>query len=170
MPGCLCRAPLANDTRRNSSWLGGLWAPCVSSEEIWGRGVFPLPCLPSQGGLSGFPDWHWVCSQDLMPSWRSLPWTHCWQNRGRGQPLERGQYSCLENSMDRGAWWVTIHRISRVRHDWTTVTYCLHYLSSPKNPKHWVVAPKYSRCTEWVLERLIDFIKVTQLIRFKAKI
>ena len=90
MPGCLCRAPLADDTRRNSSWLGGLWAPCVSSEEIWGRGVFPFPCLPSQGGLSGFPDWHWVCSQDLIPGWRRLPWTHCWQNRGRGQPLERG--------------------------------------------------------------------------------
>ena len=25
---------------------------------------------------------------------------------GNGNPL---QYSCLENSMDRGAWWVTVH-------------------------------------------------------------
>ena len=26
---------------------------------------------------------------------------------GNGYPL---QYSCLENSMDRGAWWATVHR------------------------------------------------------------
>ena len=27
-------------------------------------------------------------------------------------------YSCLENSMDRGAWWATIvHGVTRVRHD-----------------------------------------------------
>ena len=23
------------------------------------------------------------------------------------------QYSCLENSMDRGAWWVIVHRITK---------------------------------------------------------
>ena len=27
---------------------------------------------------------------------------------GNGNPL---QYSCLENSMDRGAWWATVHRV-----------------------------------------------------------
>ena len=26
-----------------------------------------------------------------------------------GNPL---QYSCLENPMDRGAWWATVHRIA----------------------------------------------------------
>ena len=30
-----------------------------------------------------------------------------------GNPL---QYSCLENSMDGGAWWVTVHG-ARVRHN-----------------------------------------------------
>ena len=30
------------------------------------------------------------------------------------------QYSCLENSMDRGAWWVTVHGVTRVRHDLMT--------------------------------------------------
>ena len=29
---------------------------------------------------------------------------------GHGNPL---QYSCLENSMDRGAWWATIHRVTK---------------------------------------------------------
>ena len=30
---------------------------------------------------------------------------------GNGKPL---QYSCLENPMDRGAWWATVHRVSKV--------------------------------------------------------
>ena len=29
---------------------------------------------------------------------------------GNGHPL---QYSCLENSMDRGAWWVTVHGVAK---------------------------------------------------------
>ena len=34
---------------------------------------------------------------------------------GNGYPL---QYSCLENSMDRGAWWATFHDgLQRVGHD-----------------------------------------------------
>ena len=28
---------------------------------------------------------------------------------GNGNPL---QYSCLENPMDRGAWWATVHRFA----------------------------------------------------------
>ena len=27
------------------------------------------------------------------------------------------QYSCLENSMERGAWWAIVHGLQRVRHD-----------------------------------------------------
>ena len=34
--------------------------------------------------------------------------------KGNGYPL---QYSCLENSMDRAAWWATSHEIERVGHD-----------------------------------------------------
>jgi len=33
---------------------------------------------------------------------------------GHGNPL---QYSCLENPMDRGAWWVTVHGLQRVGHN-----------------------------------------------------
>ena len=32
---------------------------------------------------------------------------------GNGNPL---QCSCLENPMDRGAWWATVHGVSRVRY------------------------------------------------------
>ena len=31
---------------------------------------------------------------------------------GSGSPL---QYSCLENPMDRGAWWVTVHGVAKSR-------------------------------------------------------
>ena len=29
---------------------------------------------------------------------------------GHGNPL---QYSCLQNPMDRGSWWATVHRVTR---------------------------------------------------------
>ena len=32
---------------------------------------------------------------------------------GHGNPL---QYSCLENPMDGGAWWATVHRVTK---SWT---------------------------------------------------
>ena len=31
---------------------------------------------------------------------------------GNGNPL---QYSCLENSLDRGAWWAAVHGIAQIR-------------------------------------------------------
>ena len=33
---------------------------------------------------------------------------------GKSYPL---QYSCLENFMDRGAQWATVHEVTRVGHD-----------------------------------------------------
>ena len=40
-------------------------------------------------------------------------WFHPWVGKtlgeGNGYTL---QYSCLENSMDRGAWWATVHRVA----------------------------------------------------------
>ena len=38
------------------------------------------------------------------------------QSLGREDPLEEGnpfQYSCLENFMDRGAWWATVHGVTK---------------------------------------------------------
>ena len=34
-----------------------------------------------------------------------------------GNPL---QYSCLEKSMDRGAWWATVHGVLKSWNDWMT--------------------------------------------------
>ena len=39
---------------------------------------------------------------------------------GNGDPY---QYSCLKNSIDRGAWQATVHGSQRVGHDWATNTH-----------------------------------------------
>ena len=36
---------------------------------------------------------------------------------GNGNPL---QYACLENPMGRGAWWSTVHGVTRLRHNLAT--------------------------------------------------
>ena len=35
---------------------------------------------------------------------------------GNGNPLP---YSCLENSIDRGVWWAIVHKVARVRDDFS---------------------------------------------------
>jgi len=40
----------------------------------------------------------------------SVPGLGRFPEEGHGNPL---QYSCLENSMDRGAWWATVHGIAK---------------------------------------------------------
>ena len=48
---------------------------------------------------------------------------------GNGTPL---QYACLENSMDRGGWWIAVQGITRVRHDLATNN---NFISQHKNRK-----------------------------------
>jgi len=47
----------------------------------------------------------------------SIPGSGRPPGEGNGHPL---QYSCLGKPVDRGAWWVTIYRVSRVEHDLVT--------------------------------------------------
>ena len=44
----------------------------------------------------------------------SIPGSGRSPGEGNGNPL---QYSFLENPIDRGAWWATVHGIARVGHD-----------------------------------------------------
>ena len=41
---------------------------------------------------------------------------------GNGNPL---QYSCLENPMDGGAWWATVHRVAK---SWTQLHFHFHFI------------------------------------------
>ena len=43
---------------------------------------------------------------------------------GSGTPL---QYSCLKNPMDRGAWWATVHRITKSRTRLTDFIFTFHF-------------------------------------------
>ena len=40
----------------------------------------------------------------------SIPGSGKFPRGGHSNPL---QYSCLENPMDRGAWWATVHRVAK---------------------------------------------------------
>ena len=40
----------------------------------------------------------------------SIPWLGRSPREGNGNPL---QYSCLENPMDREAWWATVHGVTK---------------------------------------------------------
>ena len=44
----------------------------------------------------------------------SIPGLGRFLGGGNGNPL---QYSSLENPMERGGWWATVHRVTRVGHD-----------------------------------------------------
>ena len=48
---------------------------------------------------------------EFDPWVKKIPWRRKWQLT----PV-----SCLENPMDGGAWWATVHGSQRVRHDWRT--------------------------------------------------
>ena len=45
----------------------------------------------------------------LLPVVQAIPGSGRCPRIGNGNPL---QYSCLENSMDRGVWWAIVHRVT----------------------------------------------------------
>ena len=61
-----------------------------------------------------------------IPELGKIPW------EGHSYPL---QYSCLENSIDRGAWWASVHGSQRIRHDWTPNTFTKYLTNSCV--RHW---------------------------------
>ena len=62
----------------------------------------------------GFPDnfggKEYACNAGDIGDSGSIPELGRSPGGGHGNPL---QYSCLENSMDRGAWWATVHGIAK---------------------------------------------------------
>ena len=77
-----------------------------------GAGCFSLSkglVLSVQKGLKGFK-----CTfQVNVPVILGRTGLRRSSREGNGNPL---QYSCLENSMDRGAWWATVHGVIK---SWT---------------------------------------------------
>ena len=48
----------------------------------------------------------WSLGQKDLTWWRSS-----WSDEGNDNQSTPCQYSCLENSMDRGTWWATVHGV-----------------------------------------------------------
>ena len=47
-----------------------------------------------------------------------------YNGEGNGTPL---QYSCLENPMDRGAWWAAVHGVAKSRTRLSDFTFTFHF-------------------------------------------
>ena len=76
------------------------------------RALGAMPWSPRQGDISsnGKKSACDAGDQSLIPGLGSS------FGEGNGNPL---QYSCLENSMDRGAWWATVHGVTK---SWTRLS------------------------------------------------
>ena len=77
----------------------------------------PLQCSCLENPRDGGASWAAVYGVAQSRTWlkrlsssSSSSSSIVWNGEGNGNPL---QYSCLENSMDRGAWWAAVHRVSQ---------------------------------------------------------
>ena len=82
----------------------------------------------------------------------SIPRSGRSPGEGNGNPL---QCSCLGNPMDRGAWWATVHRVTRI---------CRHDLVTKPSPSHILEANtqifKYMPCAHTVLLAPVEMVKL----------
>ena len=100
---------------------------CYPGGSKWSNGKTFRKCLEkaprrTQRVIKIFRTWLWLSGkesacqcrrhrrQGFDPWIRKIPWSN-------DNSL---QYSCLGNSMDRGAWQATVHGSQRVGHDWVT--------------------------------------------------
>ena len=86
---------------RASPWPNGKDSACGAgsardTSSIPGSGRSPDRSLGQDGSLKEGPLEEGLLEEGMAP------------------PL---QYSCLENPMDRGAWWAPVHGVNRVGHD-----------------------------------------------------
>ena len=72
---------------------------------------------------------------------------------GHGNPL---QYSCLENSMDRGAWWATVHGVAKSQTG----------LSTHARPSRWVLKFYLHRSGGQIQSIVLIFASSTARRRF----
>ena len=103
------------------------WVGKISWRREWHLTLVFLPLRPKKGPQRnmGFPGGSdskaSACNAgdlDLIPGSGKSP------GEGNGNPL---QYSCLENVMDGGAWWVTVHRVAKSRTRLSDFTFNFHF-------------------------------------------
>ena len=57
-----------------------------------------------------------------METWKTIEGDYV--GEGNGTAL---QYSCLENPMDRGAWWAAVHGVAKSRTQLSAFTFTFHF-------------------------------------------
>ena len=60
----------------------------------------------------------------MSPGWAQILKVATDIGDGNGTPL---QYSCLENRMDRGAWWAAVHGVAKGRARLSDFTFTFHF-------------------------------------------
>ena len=130
----------------NIAWISHSYVYILT---FWASLPSPIPpTTEHQPGLpvfySSFPPVIWITHNSGLPWWLNYTWL--WTSLivqmvkksacnardpgsipGVGRSPGEGngnllQYSCLENSMDRGVWWATVHGIAK-SHTWLTNTH-----------------------------------------------
>ena len=79
--------------------MGIVLSYCVCSQWLGSNGSLGFP-----RGSEGKEFIYNAGDLGLIPGWVRSP------GKGNGYQL---QYFCLENSMDRGAWWATVHGVAK---------------------------------------------------------
>ena len=87
---------------RNTVWIWVHWAP-----GFWGSSVDKEP----------------ISSSRVVGNVGSIPGSGRSSGGGHSNPL---QYFCLEKSMDRGAWWATVHEVREPDTSEVTEHACMH--------------------------------------------
>ena len=106
------RLPTIRETRVQS--LG--WEDLLEKGMATHSSILASPAPHTKKGLKvilGFPGGSEVkASACNAGDPGSIPGSGRSPGEGNGNPL---QYSCLENPMDRGAWWATVHGFAEIR-------------------------------------------------------
>ena len=64
----------------------------------------------------------------MQEMWKIQVLSLGWEDSLEQETANPFQYSCLENPMDRGAWWATVHGVSKSQTQLSTHTYCWAFL------------------------------------------
>ena len=89
--------------------------------------------------------------------------THIYMGEGNGNPL---QYSCLENLMDRGAWWAAVPRVTKSQtrlSDFTSLT--LYFITGEGNGN-----PLQYSCLENPMDRGAWWVTVYGVTKSRSRL
>ena len=99
--------------------VGNFDRDCIVSIDQLGE-YYPLNGLPCGSEVNAS-----ACNAGDLGS---IPGSGRYPGEGNGNPL---QYSCLENPMDRGAWWATVHGVAKSQTWPSDFTFTLLIVSLP---------------------------------------